>query len=215
MTTYTFDSSITDLDDAIIRIVGHVPLRPNIDYYSAPSLEWLGAMTAEEQAPYTKLYEELIEPYFWFAGTEPTDLFHETYGFNPQKIKHHLLNDLMLDAQRFHYKFMKPIVAQVERDVRLTEIQQGWKYADDDRWFLIREKSLDVRRTQIQDQWERFHPMPEPVDYTEYNHIMERAGNTEPVNLTEMVSDFNKNHPFWAGWFGMKVLRKAGNLLSD
>lgn len=216
-TQYNFDSTIVDLANAIKSILGRDVVRPNIDYYMKPSLDWLTnqGMAPADQELYTKLYDELIRPHFTFDASHVFEQFHAAYGFNQHKLNHPMLNDMMLDVQRYHYKFMKSIIATIERDVRMTEIQQGWKYAEDDRWFLVREKAMAVRATQLQDQWVKAQPPVAPVDYREYNDIMHRVENTKPDTIADMVANFNDRHPFLSGFFAATIAQKVSKMISD
>lgn len=145
--------------------------------------------------PYDAVYEQLLE--FFKTHIRPDDAHNTFISGAPSWLPDHpLFRDMELNNSMFHYHWTEVFINHISKELKLTEIRQGWKYSDEDRETLIAEEMFQQRyaerknaedRARLYEPQVQYVPTPEPE---------------QPKTYVEIVQDFDNNHPFWSGFLG-------------
>lgn len=213
---YTYDSTFEELDALIAQVVGYVPKVPKINY-NQMSMYWLKLSNNYEpweQTPYDKIYLEIIGKYFAVNNSVPMEGCEETFGFNNRELKHPLLNALMLDMQRMHYKYMAPIIKKVKKEVAREERKRGHKYSEIEYWNAVRDRAIQARRVEIGLNTKRSFDAMEARSRAYVSASLEsdrrREEEERRANLSpgERAVEFAMRHPFLTGLIGGMIYQR-------
>lgn len=213
---YTYDSTFEELDAAVRRVGGYLPV-PDVDFNQAP-LYWLhltNDYTEEQKKRYERVYKEILDPYLKYNADDIVPGCDKTFGFNDRELNHPLLNVMMLDTQRMHYKFMKPILKKVQRQVERQERKNGQKYDNVTFLRLVREQALELRREEMKIANTKSFAKFERETREAFNAKMEAEFQQQlreeraAMSVGERVVDFAQEHPFMVGLIGGMMYQRV------
>lgn len=142
-----------------------------------------------------------------------------TYGFSEWESSHPLLSTMNKIFNPYHWYHMKRIVTEIERSVRINEIESRQKYDPRDRIELIIAKSIQQRKYEYDIQLDKSgdeyrRKLDKRCEQSEENwRVINAAVNNRRAakrpSVGEQASNFYNNNPFWSGVVGALLYHKA------
>lgn len=215
----TWTSSIVDapydvIEGEIRRILNGAPL-PNISESMVLfNLSWADC------PQYAQTYLSLQK---WYI-TEVIDSHDRNlneYGFSEWESPHPFLNTMNKIFNPYHWYHMKRIVTEIERSVRINEIESRQKYDPKDRLELITAKAIQQRKYEYDIELDNGtavsrRKLDERCAQSDENWRTINAAMAERSNPTnkrpsvgEQASNFYNNNPFWSGVVGALLYHKV------
>lgn len=180
-------ASFDVLDECVKEALGDAPV-PHIDI-NEPNPTYLSSVN--EHPAYHEQNAALVDFYLRNKFIELNNEEVNEYGFSVYTPDHPVLADLNLMFIKYHWTWMEPIVRDLVREIKITEIKQGWKYSAEDRHTLIVEQARAIRLAQLRKNTEQ---------YTHKRRIEQRwANHVDPVptkTLAESAGGIIKNNLF-------------------
>lgn len=198
------------IEAAIQRTLNGAPVP-----YISPT-DALPQVFVEHHPQYRMQYQDLCNLYIREFG-EADQLDLNEYGFSTWKSSHPLINALMLVYNKFHWDHMKPIVKQMERTLRLRELNGESQSVGKNRIELIAAMAYEEQNT-------RHHRAIEDWTNSSINSLYERqrdstrdltAMNSHSNTSTGVVdwfNDYNRRNPFTVGLVGATIYHKIKDL---